>query len=618
VEDAKKKLKGLKDDNTHAHDLYQRLEAGYQRLWDLNALVGYESRRIRLFQFVLGSSTLVTTEILTEVLRIQKCTYTKEVNRRDVELLYANFLHDTPSQGIQFVHNSARKFVLNMKVKNAAGEDSEREQFSEKESHMSIARLYIEIMSCSSHPFWQHLGIDPSNWTDVYLDPKKMDRLQHDFNTWYGVDDEDFDLFREDLHSYLAIYGFRHCFTAAQKRSMFDGLWTEVLDRVILSPESAFGYVTLLQPTFANPNSEKPVYLLNRSHLLRLHHGRLELLYSHCLAFLDIIDRDDLARLQLGESSIEVGSEKDRQRRLFEHVACKGVSSESLALTIHSRIQPGDQTALHIALWRRNAAAVEMILQAALVLSEFRCVAGMLSKPRRGNSPLSMAILDSQFPLAEKLLLWERKWWEKSEAYEPARPFVTSQWSAKDEKSGRTALSLAIQHFTEDQTCHLLSLVRPDDSNMLDEKPIPRNTPLHIAAAYGYLQLVTDLVEKYGADSLAINSRMETPAFCAFQFYRKNVLEYLGGKGDTGDFDLSSRPKRPPTARDLEEWMFLGWIDPEIEISRRERTMGCSTPGKAGFIRDIELIKGIKDEKKLALAKEDHWYHSGGYRMSRN
>ena len=367
VQDAQKKLEAMRRDSIHSRDNCQRLEAGYQRLWDLNTRSGYEIRQTRLFQFALGSFEPFGIVMLTEVLRIQEDSYTKQVSTRDVELLFANFLRPTPSQGLQFVHGAALNFILDLKLNKAPGKSSAEWGFSKEQNHMSIARLFVEIMSRSSHPFWRHLGIDPSNWRDVFLDPEKMQWLEKDLRRWQRGNLGSPLPVQTTLQSYLSKWGLRHCSFAAKERSLFDELWSVVLDNVVLAPDSAFGFAILAEGSCADLVPGHSWNSTSCTSILGIYNGRLELLCSQVLARFGLIDSADVSRLHFGGAVTGVRSDNDRQRRLFEHVACRaGIkypedSRQPVADGL-LYLPPDGRTALHIAIERRNKAAVDIFL----------------------------------------------------------------------------------------------------------------------------------------------------------------------------------------------------------------------------------------------------------------
>ena len=155
---------------------------------------------------------------------------------------------------------------------------------------------------------------------------------------------------------------------------------------------------------------------------------------------------------------------------------------------------------------------------------------------------------------------------------------MTSQWSVPIPQVERTVLSLAIQHLTEDQLRHLLSLAQPVTVNIQDDWSQKGNAPLHIAAAYGHLKLVVDLVEKYGAEIEVYNSDSQTPAFYAFLLHRQDVLNYLEQKGADVKFVRIANPKDHHATGHLEsgwckERLWTPRTDPPAFSERRDGDM---------------------------------------------
>ena len=575
-------LDQLRQDVTHKHDAYQLLESGYQRLWDFNGLPEYQEERIRLFQIVLGVFEPLTPKNLKEALRIQGNTYNPDVTTKVVRRLYSNFLYeDTPAENLiyrsarnfslrkndnprkyleshkelRFVHESARKFILGMKQVSGSREDDEA-QFSERNNHWTIAQLYIDVVGLSTHPFWQANGLKPSNWTEYTANSPEPDRLWQDRDRWKSQS--------KPFHSYLARNGLEHCALAAEKRSMFDALWSKVLDNVILSPVSALGFTILVEEGYIFRNRGGEVGLC----VLRESEGHVNLLPSHALAILNIIHEDDVSRLRFTTANPGGTPEEDRQRRLFEHAACVGGNLRHFKGRLSA-------TALHLACGHQNPAAVDMILRATEWLSKdsvnlilfTQCKTGRLTQKLRQsithyrykeyNYPIGTAFRDSGVPfkdmpsqlhIIETLLKFERcnasVSGVGSRSHLTTEPCISKQWSLPiaTSVSYQPALPLATIRLEEDQLCHLLSVARPKDINIRDTMGY---TVLHRAAREGLLRLAHELVEKYDADIEAKARMGETPSFLAFLNKKFEILEYFGSRGAHVDFEQGSKPALP-------------------------------------------------------------------------
>ena len=266
LDDAKARLKEISDDKSQTDDAYQRLKYGYQRLWGFNNLTGYPDHRVRLFQIVLGAFEPQTPENLREALRIQGSKYDQHLTTKQVQRLYSNFLYEDspreighlerhppePGNGkLRFVHDSARKFISNLDMEKVSASEEENEApFSERNSHLALAEMYIDVVGLSTHPFWQDAGLEPSNWPEAISGSPKADRLWQDLQRWRTRP--------TSFRVYLATHGLKHCAKAAKKRSMFDETWSKVLKRVVLNPNSAFNFILLAEENLSFPY-KKPI-----------------------------------------------------------------------------------------------------------------------------------------------------------------------------------------------------------------------------------------------------------------------------------------------------------------------------------------------------------------------
>ena len=559
LETARSLLGKLQHDVTHNHNAYQLLESGYQRLWDFNDLPEYRNQRIRLFQIVLGVFELQTVENLREALRIQGRVYDQDLTTKMVERLYSNFLYEDRPQGLtpglRFVHDSARKFILEIDTRQAgrSGDDNES-QFSKRNNHLTVAELYIDVIGLSTHPFWQAHELEPSNWIEMNSKSPKADRLRQDQKRWIAQP--------QSFHIYLATNGLRHCAIAARKRSMFDTVWSKVLDRVILDPGSAFGFIVLVEKKLElQEYFRRRQFLLrflrpepNNSCLLGQLEGRVHLLYSHVLALLNIIHEDDVSRLRLAMTKPSGLIEEDEQRRLrclFKHAACVG-GDITRSRPFFRRASKA--TAVHLACITRNRAAADMMLLSAKCLSDDDANGILFTKFEDFDYPIAIAIGNSWrqtrdsvsgFPITETLLKFEKSHSNTISVgnhLNPATdPCISDQWLLLCNggiEYIQPALLLAVSAFNENQMCHLLGIARPEDINI---QGLDGLTVLHIAAAKDFLRLAGELVEKYDADIEAKSEDGWTPAFSALLYSRNKLLEYLKSRGANVDFTEMDR-----------------------------------------------------------------------------
>ena len=531
-------LKQLRQDVTHTHDAYQLLDSGYQRLWDFNDLLGYQKERVRLFHIVLGAFEPLGPESLLEALRIQGKTYNQDLTSKMVKRLYSNLLYeDSPKiwktqRELRFVHESARKFIINLGMRPVSRfEEGDEAHFCERNNHLAIAELYIDVVGLATHPYWKANGLEPSNWTQVAISRLKVVRL------W-----QERDKLRhqpESFCSYLMKNGLRHCAVAAKKRSMFDAVWSKVLDCVVLNSDSALGYTIQVANTIYIDNAGSTFEGTDRngSCFLRALEGQITLLPSHVLAVLNIIHEDDVSRLRL---------EEDRQQRLFEHVACVGGNID-LPLIISPR--QATATALHLACDSQNRAAVDMILQASKCLSNDSARLMLFTKCYSHGYPIAIATLSVlfrlklrsehrliQFRIVETLLKFER--WDSSmrdigsHPKSATEPYKSKQWSLID--LGKPVLFRAARYFEENQMCHLLSIAQPEDINIRDPWGY---TVLHRSVERGFLTLVRELVEIYDADIEAEGKDGKTPSAIAFENGKDGVVAYFKNRGANVDFN---------------------------------------------------------------------------------
>jgi hypothetical protein len=499
---------GVADENDidDEHRADSRLRNPYQTLWRLNSLEDYTKHRIRLFHILLRAFQPLTLEQLRDALCIQGSLYKEEIQVKDIKRLCMNFLFENTRGYLVFSHDAARRFVLNMTVKDACGKGTDgSKQFTEKLNHIELAETYINVMRLSTHPYWKHIGLNldvlmsticPANKRQIDLDPNST------------------------IGGYLVIYGIRHCFAAAEKSSMFDKIWVRFLDEVVLLPTSALTVLAtnweylLLLP-------EGNTHVLRHMCIARKGQEDIELLYSHVLALLNIIDEDDVCRLQPSYQNLQSPtphSEEARYHQLFR------------GANIPGGISGGRVTALQIACLLDNRSAVEAFLYTTHYIYDGRFDAAILSQAFDNycNVPLCMAIYNQQTGIAKKLLAFETDYPISNEDSASARSAsgpgvkVAQQWSFRCSDTGRTALSLAAQFLSEEETLKLLSIARPADIDIEDKHGI---TTLHVAAGYGHRRLVTELEETYKAKSDAQDHWGQTPTQYADSYSRRSEAE---------------------------------------------------------------------------------------------
>lgn len=417
---------------------------------------------------------------------------------------------------LRYVHESAREFIINScRPSGDVGCSKTWRQMYERQSHLSIGRLYIDAFACHAHPIWQSLRFDPRKWGDVVLNP-------HVRRTWFSDSDS---RPQWDAFTYLASHGFLHCTLAADKRSLFDPLWQEVLDRVILSSESAFGMI-IVRPTiirFLNT-----VISTTQWPLIRKEHDRFEILPAHVLALLNIIHEDNLNvpydTLHIGAASTANNNHVIR-RLLFQHADNTGF----FMLRESAVANPLKATALQLACIAGNCAATRMIFQAAQPYFDDPLKSLLLNESLDCNVPLGIAIEARRFDLARTILELEKSA-TSGKAFNadlPSAPkFVSKQWSCRIIRSdggigfGKSLLFRAI--------CQLLEIAQPVDRNASDEDG---EILLHRFAAYGDRIAVCVLVDMCGANPDARTDRGLTPAIYAADAGHEGVVADLQARG---------------------------------------------------------------------------------------
>ncbi|KAI9659855.1 MAG: hypothetical protein M1821_001207 [Bathelium mastoideum] len=345
-----------------------------------------------------------------------------------------------------------------------------------------------------------------------------------------------------DAFNYLASYGLYHCTLAADKSSLFDPLWREVLDRVVLSSESAFGMIisrsTLTQYSDRVLSTTKWCLIRNersRFGILPAEPDRFEILPAHVLALLSIIHEDDLL-VPYDTSCVETASSVDNshmiRRSLFQHADNTGFFMERSSL-----YNPQMATALQLACIRGNCAAARMIFQAAQPYCDEPLKTLLLKESLDCDVPLGIAIEDGRIDLVRTLLELERSATSGKDfnSDSPSAPkFVSKQWSCRTIKSyarsgfGKSLLFRAWEMFKDSEISQLLEIAQPVDSNERDEGG---ETLLHKAARDGHGMTVCVLVDICGANPNARTDRDLTPAIYADAAGHVGVVADLQARG---------------------------------------------------------------------------------------
>jgi Arc/MetJ family transcription regulator len=375
-------LAQLKKDGTSDITPYNLLEKAYQRLWDFNCPPDPQEQKTRdtLFHIALASFQNLSIGTLLDALAIAEEESEQNIQMGRLLQLCSGFLdHRNPHyyrpgviylrpgvtvhryfHELYWVHASARAFVSEMPVKQSmqrvetGGSDLE---FNERSSHSIIADIFLKVVGNWNHRLWT---CEWTHKTDHHCTPDRFIVRANDCRArdWILSLERPNSLYTSynDLLDYLIKWGWQHCRLAARQASIFDPLWNEVLNQVLISPMSAFIIMVLRQdtdwarhhPFFLQPHPES---------------GELRILFSHVIAWLNIIHEDDIPKLfsptadpqirQHFESSAHVGGlltiELQKETR--------ALLDENVTDTYYCA------SALELAVLERNEAAVELILQ---------------------------------------------------------------------------------------------------------------------------------------------------------------------------------------------------------------------------------------------------------------
>ncbi|KAL8786151.1 MAG: hypothetical protein Q9195_008330 [Heterodermia aff. obscurata] len=562
-DDAKQLFKEIRDETEdYKDDLHKKLQRGYQRLWDQNNLRDPKKVRIRLFHLVLGSFKAQTLETVTQALKIRSNSYDEHLTPEHVKRLYSNFLHEVAPKSslreaiypnyygleveLRFVHNSARKFILNMTANQGSGREGEDEkQFSDKANHLSIANLYVETIGSCTHPYWQAMGLEPANWRHLGTNTPQAKRLYQDIGKFQAPHYQGTAVLstgKFPFYFYLAQYGMDHYAYAAKatKTSVLDPLspWNDVIDRILLSPTSALGFflmatgcVSGVRMSIKGWRSLGPKEVRNSvkgERFLRKTNGLVELLPSHVLARLQVFSENDIDRIQNAPEELD----KIFQRGILQHAADVG---GTLPKYPGSPFNTGSQgTAMHHGCESDNVPFVRLLLVAAKAKPN-EAIGGILHKTVDDFAPFSTAINNSAIDTAQVLLSESRTRKQESRARTvaepPAEQYTSALWSLLSYPVNIPSTRWPVLHFMvmlemERELCRLLAVAQPEDIDLRDHSGC---TVLHKAATVDLVALASDLVENYGADIEATNSEGCTPAYLAWKNNSRKALTYLRG-----------------------------------------------------------------------------------------
>ena len=434
---------------------------------------------------------------------------------------------DRSSGHLQFVHNAAKAFVSQICREEGNVCENDDDASAVRRNHRSVAELYIDVMKSSNHPYWSELGIFPSDWKHAARSCEESNRLKRSLDHW----ESRLNHFGKPSTMYLCEFGLRHCASAAGKQSMSDPLWHQIIERVIMEPNSAFAF-SLMAGSLINKGAS---YSLKK--IFREEAGRLELLYAHALAGLNIINDEDLLELQKSEddlrdwqkSSPKLRDKTSKYRNMFKHAGYTAFNLQSpskfLAL----------QTGLQIACNNNNPAAIHFILEIIFSLDPHSIDTLLLGKNSR-STPLQDAIWYGHLNCAKALLEFEKQ--QIADATY-SKPYKSKQFTQE-------ILRLGMSFYNDDDVCSLLELAIPID---IDEPPTSGPPLLHLACYYGHSNVVRLLVEKCNVQVDMKDKWGYSPCMIAYLRRHQAILEYFRTRrGGALDIDFPE----PESEKDLE------------------------------------------------------------------
>ena len=463
-EDAEEMLKAIGDSSGGTNDAYDKLKAGYLRLWKLGALKGFDEIRICLFRLILCSFKPLSVDYVTCLLQnwIGRDRLYDRLSVEEIEILYSNFLVDDVVGDLVFTHNSAREFVMTEILgKISGGAQKPLASLAMKENHRSVAKLFVDFLQRACNQDRQEV----LNALDLF---------------------------------YFNVFGLKHCKYAAEKQSIFDKVWSDMIQRVLLPLKlGSFDVISALPYCHLDDHP----YLRNTSlFIYRESEGKSHFLFSHFLIWLDIIHDDDVSRLRrmdLRTAPSDTGTPEGMLRHFTEH-----------AVTQSTR---GEANALHQACLRRNVAAVKLVLESTYDLFGKEACTDLLSSQSRifpsNGTPFVLSVTDNlasheddTTAVMETLLWFESRYLDtagdKEKAHSSQGSHRAQQWSHVCPRN-RNALTYAMEIFEEETVCRLLKIAGPI---AIDKPDKSGYTPLMAAAHMRRLDIARILVEDYHAD----------------------------------------------------------------------------------------------------------------------
>lgn len=437
-------LQKLKEDGTSDASQYELLKKGYQHLWKFNRSPHPEERhsRILLFRILLAAINPLTVDNVKHALCLKRTTFDPEeiMTTEKLVQLGSGFLTEkkplfyllTGQSRLEWVHESARAFISGMTVTECTGDTSvkrgDEPNFPKQMNHHVLADMYINVIGNVNHEYWTYIW-KLDNILGHY--PCQLDQWVHCMNPnpMYAKTNDLIDRFLRGGSStplfmvrmthfflfHLARHGLTHCKIAASRSSIFDPVWERALRETVLSDTSALGLTLLPIPIGASTRGDDlrlnkeirlalkhrtgslcipmcPSEFLKLNPLLFLHKneaGDLKLLFSHVFAGLNIVHEDDLDLTKR-----PTWAEVPEMRRILKDAAYRGEEEMLFSSAPPSKGLAALRTALGTAVYKRNRAAVEMILESRkFEESIMSCNTGMI--PNDENDAWCMIMAES-------------------------------------------------------------------------------------------------------------------------------------------------------------------------------------------------------------------------------
>ena len=412
------------------------------------------------------------------------------------------------SRRLKFVLSSSRHFVMNkLCPQNTSATDDPKswEARLAKQTNMGMVKLYLNTMSSVTHPFLQALDINFQNWRLMALNR----------NPWRGWDT--LPGTSRHLFNYIAREGPRHVALAAKKQSICEPIWRDVIDHVILNPQSAFCHILIRG---REPLVQTPWRVFQEQQ------KSLDLLPIHTLVYLDLMQEVDLNVL-CGQSAYidqvpqRIGSPAEMPQ-FIESAMNRGFSLP------REKLPSFEWTALQLACTYRNAMAVRTLLQ-AIRFHHPQSMNDQMCNFSNSHSPLTIETQNRGLEVIKLLLDADKVGPNSSGINSEATHeyFVSKQWACNNYLKG-SPLHEAMLSFESKEMRQIFEVARPEN---IDHRDVGGKTALHVAVRKNDQGLVSMLIEEYGANPNPLGYDGESPAFIAFMLNKKDIHKYFQSHG---------------------------------------------------------------------------------------